>query len=1456
MRPKFYNILTKLIAAYVVIFSVTTVSGQTPVANFTGSPVSGCSPLIVNFQDLSTGNPTAWLWDFGNSNTSTLRNPTATYFTPGTYTVSLTVTNPNGSNTLTRSQYITVYESPTVAFTADITNGCFPLRVQFTDMSTAGIGNTNVSWQWDFGNGTLSSQQNPQVIYTSAGTFTVTLRVTNDKGCVKVVSRTNYITVTPGVKANFTHTQSTVCRAPADIFFTNTSTGPPTLSYLWDFGDGSPLSGLQNPVHTYLANGTYTVTLVTFSTAGCQDTMRSTPIVIGGFNTSFSAPTNVCINEVVNFTNTSNPTPASILWRFGDGGTATSLNATHSYAATGTYTVWLYNTYNTCQDSVSQQINVNPRPVADFSAPVTSKCEPPLTVNFQDLSTGGATAWEWNFGDGSPVSNSQNPVHTYTSYGSFTVRLIAFTVAGCPDTIVKTNYIIIRRATISLPGFPTRGCIPFTITPVPVISSVDAITSYNWDFGDGGTSTLPNPTYTYVAQGTYTIRLIITTSSGCTDTLTIPAAVKVGSKPLADFSAAPIPVCGRQPVFFTDLTVPADEWLWDFGDGGTSTMQNPTHSYNDTGYFDIRLIATNNGCPDTLIKSNYVYILPPIANFTPVPNCSNRFQFSFTDQSIAPVTWEWNFGDGSPLSFIQNPVHNFPALSAYTVRLIVTNGACADTISQVIQTVDESPDFIADRLAACKVAGINFTATNINIAKITNYSWDFGDGGIANVTVPNVLYVYGASGNYTVILTTTDINGCTDVATKTNYIRINGPVAGFSATNTAGCSGQLTTTFTDLSATDGVNAIVNWRWNFGDGIIQNFSAPPFQHTYMIPGTFTVKLFITDATGCIDSVTLANLVTATDPIPDFNSADTLTCPGATVTFTNTSSPAGFTSQWDFGDGNGSGIASPTHVYAANGLYDVKLRILDAVGCADSITKMAYIRVDSPRASFTMSDSTSSCTPFEVQFTNTSTYYKTVDWNFGPGEGSSTLNNPVHYYSSPGTYLVRLLITSPGGCLDSTFRTITITDTAGSRLDYLPLFGCKPLDVNLNAFTPGVIANYFWDFGDGFTQTTTTPNVNHTYTSYGTFLPKVIMEDPAGCIIPLQSVDTVLVIGAEAKFGADKNIFCDIGTVNFIDSTTFNDPITSYTWNFGDGASLNQQSASHTYTAPGNYTVDLIVRTQNGCIDTLTKINMIKVVESPLIDIGGDTVVCINKSLLHAGLFMRPDTSVVTWSWSFPNGNVSTQQNPPAQTYTTVGTFTVTSVATNSTGCKDTSTQNILINPLPVITIPGQMTIQAGFPVTIPATYSPNTVNWLWAPVTGLSCTNCATPDAGPKFNTFYQVYFTDNNGCSNIGSIEVIVICKNANLFIPNTFTPNGDGSNDVFYPRGKGLDRVKMLRIFNRWGEVVFEKKDFPINDAASGWDGTFKGHKPMADVYIYQAEVFCDNGDIIKLNGNIALIL
>jgi len=1160
------------------------------------------------------------------------------------------------------------------------------------------------------------------------------------------------------------------------------------------------------------------------------------------------------LHATSSFQNTSTPAPSSSVWDFGDGNSSNSLNPVKIYSTVGVYTVKLTNTYSYCTDSFSKSIKILARPVANFSVNDSFKCQPNLTSSFQDLST-NAVSWQWNFGDGG-TSTQQNPTHTYTGFGTFTVQLVVTNASGCTDTITRTNHIKIIKPTINFANMPAKGCVPYTITGAANITTLDLVTSYSWNFGDGTpNSNLPNPTHTYPVQGTYTVTLTITTSTGCTETYTLPGAVRVGRRPSINFNAVPNPACAYQDVHFTDLTNEGDEWLWFFGDGVTSSLQNPVHFYSDTGWMNVKLVVSNNGCTDSLRLDSFIRIKPPIAKFGFVPNCTDRLLFNFVDSSIGATSWYWNFGDGT-FSTQQNPIHTFPGYNTYNVSLTVSNDTCSHTITKAIRVFDENPDFSANVTVACRPRTINYSAIVSNVANIVEYLWDFGDGTTWNSNVFNsggsAYHFYFNSGYYTIRLITTDIYGCKDTITKINYIRINGPLASFNATNTAGCKG-LTTTFVDLSQGDGISNIVSWQWHFGDGTVQNFSGPPFQHTYVNAGTYSVKLVVTDAGGCVDSVTSLNLITATSPQANFYTSDSLGCPGTYSYFNNTTVALGYTSSWYFGDGGTSTVNSPNYQYLNTGLYTVKLVITDQYGCSDSLTRPNYVKIAMPVASFTVNDSISSCTPFEVQFTNTSTYWNHLGWSLGGG--FSTVETPIQFYTVPGVYQVFLVAHSPGGCRDTAWSTITVYDTAGANVSYLPLNGCKPLNINISAFSPGPMDSYTWDFGDGTLVSTTANNTNHTYNFFGNFTPKVILTDPAGCLIPVNGLDTIRIKGATVNFGFDKKFYCDSGWVNFTDSTLYNDSLSVYNWDFGDGATSNIQNPSHHYTTPGLYSVTLNVETQNACVDTLRLNNVVKIVESPLVKIDGDSIICVNDSLLHFGVFQRPDTSVVKWAWQFPNGNSSALQNPIAQQYKTAGNFVVTTVATNSSGCKDTARQNIKVNPLPTVSLPTTITKQAGFPVTLPANYSSGVLNWNWNPAQTLDCQTCPKPIADPKFNTLYTVSFVDSNGCKNTGFVQVIVICKDANVFVPNTFSPNNDGSNDVFYVRGKGLDRVKSIRVFNRWGEVVFEQQNFPVNNPAYGWNGTYKGHKPIPDVYVYQVEVFCENSQLIRFEGNIALI-
>jgi gliding motility-associated-like protein len=1438
------------------LFTAVVSFAQSMSANFKSDITAGCSPIVVNFQDASTGNPAVYKWDFGNGATSSKQNPSTTYFSTGTYTVTLTVSNAEGtiSNTITKTAYITVYDLPTAEFSSNKQEGCSPHIIEFKDNSTSPPGTRIVNWKWDFGDGGSSTEKNPKYIYRNAGSYTVTLTISTDKGCSKLITKPNYITISEGVKPRFQFVDPGVCSAPATINFTNTSTGPSTgtLTYKWDLGNGSTATSIHSGT-TYVKNGTYTISLVVTSSEGCADSTRQT-ISVGKATTDFTAPNEICPKTSVSFLNNSSPRPIKSHWEFSNGHTDNLRNATTSFSTPGTYTVKLVNTYTVCTDTLVRNITVIPGPTIDFTAKDTGRCGPPFNVNFNNKST--ATSYKWDFGDGT-TSTDANPSHTYTKYGEFDVTLIATNSQGCTDTLRKPKYIKIIKPIITFPTLPTKGCIPYPFNFAADIVMADDVKSYRWDFGDGGSSTEATPAYTYNRQGTYTVTLTITTSTGCTETFTLPQAVKVGTKPVANFTYDKSDVCASDRVQFTNLSPkPTDEWNWFFSDGSISTDENPLHSFIDTGKVDVKLVVYNNGCPsDTMIREKLIFVKPSVSKFIYKPDCDDKLVYEFFDRSIAATSWEWKI-DGVVFHQGSNkpPKYKFPGYGTYNVSLTTTNGSCEHTLTRTITIADYRPDFTADIREGCKDLTVTFTGSSPNPGYIKSYVWDFGNGALtADNQLNTTQFTFTEAGNYNIRLITIDTFDCRYETPKNDYIRVNGPNASFISNSSSGCKG-LTTTFTDATKTDGVNPIVKWEWDFGDGTKKTFTSPPFQHTYDSIGDYDVSLRVTDAKGCTSDTLKRGFVIISILKADWSSG-TASCPGAPIGFSNqTRSDLPYTTLWTFGDGQTSTAQNTSNTYTDTGFYSVKLKVRDIFGCEDSLTKTNVVQISYPVASFTANNFSSFCTPFEAKFQNTSTFYQSSEWDLGNGKSGAT--NPTTYYTASGDFPIRLIVTSPGGCTDTAYNNMSIYNPQDATFNYSPIDGCIPLTIDLEAFTK-MNGSFVWDLGDGNVIDTNANVLKHKYVDFGNFVPKVILREPSGvCVVPLTGDKTITLRGVKAKYALDKNFFCDSGTIKIADSTTFNDPIINYTWDMGDGTIYNTASPGvHQYNSPGLYTVTFHATTQTGCTDTLRR-GPIKIVQSPDISVRTDSIICVNDRLLHTGILERTDTSAIRWQWFFPNGNTSQLQIPVPQQYVKAGTYQMKTYAYNSSGCADSVSQTIFINPLPNAVLPSTITMQAGFPVTLPATFDPDVINYSWAPAATLSCATCPQPIASPKFNTRYTVTYTDSNGCRNNSVVQVIVLCKNANVFVPNTFSPNGDGANDVFYVRGKGLDRVKSIRVFNRWGEVVFEQRDFPVNDPTYGWNGKYKGNRPSPDVYVYQVEVFCDNSEIIRFEGNIALIL
>lgn len=1492
-----------------------------PTANFTATPVSGCAPLLVQFSDASTGGVTSWQWDLGNGVNSVLQNPSTTYATPGTYTVTLTATNANGSNTKTMTGFITVLSSPIVAFTTPDTAGCPPLTVNFTN-TTNPVTPGAATYNWSFGDGNVSTAQSPTHIYIASGIYSVTLTATNSGGCTQSFTKTNFIHVFAPPVADFNVPAVDVCLPPATANFTTTVNGTAPYTYNWDFGDLTTGTG-NNPSHVYGATGSYIVTLIVTDANGCKDTVVKTAFInIGATQASFTPPVGACLGSPFTFANTS-VGATTFSWDFGDGGTSTATNPTYTYTTAGTYTVTLIAQSANCADTTIQTITVNPKPTASFSFAPLQPCPAPATIQFTNLSTNGVT-YDWDFGDGS-TSTATNPTHTYTSNAPFTVTLIATNAFGCKDTLIISDSLKVNALTLNAGAMPQFGCVPldvnFTSSRTTNFPSIATPYPYNvanwqWDFGDGTpVSTDSTPTHTYNAVGVYTATLTITTVNGCSTIDTV--VITVGPHPTAMFTSSPDTICMHSPVTFTNQTVGGVTYIWDFGDGGASTATSPTYTYaNSSGTYTVILHAYNMGCEDTFMKQNLITVHPPTSKFSIIFDCDTPLMVRFIDTASIGVTSRlWLFGDNTT-STDSLPIHTYATNGSYNVTLVTFNNiyGCSDTLTLPIQLFNPAPTFVTADTAICKHDSITFNLTYPGSA--LTYDWYVGNFALTDTT-HDIGFTFHQSGIYTVRVVVTDLHLCKDTFTRNNYVLVAKPDAGFKAIPTLGCSPllvQFTDTSTDVAGTN----FVSHAWTFGNGNTTTVTTSGVSNLYNAPGVFDVSLIVTDNVGCIDTLTKQGYIEARKPDASFYANDTTACIGQGVVFTNSSTGVSVSAAWDFGDNTTSTNFTPVHAYTQTGNYTVTLIVTDITGCKDTLVRTNYINVSKPQASFAMSDTLAICPPLNVQFTNNSNGAATYIWDFGNGSTSS-LQNPSAIYTTPGVYNISMISFNANGCSDTAYATAKVLGYAGG-LTYTPLAGCSPLEVQFTANITNV-PQLIWDFSDGVTQPVTGGNtITHIYATPGAYLPKLILSDGAGCLNSSAGIDTIKVDGIDAGFITTAP--CINNQIIFTDTSfSYFSPITSWLWNFNNGQAISTLATPNfTFANTGIYPIKLIVTNANGCKDTLVR--NVTIYPLPTVTAFGDTIICLGDGAqLNA-------TGANSYTWS-PTANLSCVNcaNPiaspaTATKFVVLGTdthgcenkdsvqidlqFITTSTVGNSGQiCNDSSFQlsasgaqtyhwtpaaslndpnianpiatpnttttytvlayegscppdshkvTVGVLPLPTVNAGADQTLIAGNAVQLQGIGS-NINTFLWTPSQTLSCATCSDPKASPQQTTTYILTGISKFGCKNYDSVTVFILCDKSQVFIPNMFSPNGDGQNEVFYPRGHGLQAIKTFRVFNRWGEIVFERNNIQLNDETNGWDGKVKGKEVSTDVFVYYIDGVCDNGSPLIWKGDVTLM-
>lgn len=1217
-------------------------------ASFTATPRTGCLPMAVNFTNTSTGS-TSYFWDLGNGNTSTTANPANVYTLPGFYTIKLIAYDNFGqSDTIVVSNYIQVYAFPIADFTAAPLQACMEQNsISFNNNSSGAT-----TYFWDFGDGQTSTLSNPTHTYQNAGQFNVTLIATGPGGCFDTKVRQQYITINPKPTGFISVNGGSPCNLGAPFnFILNASN---VASCTWHFGDGTTSSALT-PSHIFPATGTYNVMCIVNNTFGCSDTFfLPQPIVINqsgwGYFTS-NADTG-CSPFTVSF---DIPFNGTYFWDFGDGNTSSLQSPVNTYLGSGVYNVSCIITLPTgCTDTIRYNnfIHVGEKPFVDFLLSDTIGCAP-LPIQFSNLGS-GYTQVHWNFGDGT-TSSQINPLKTYNVAGDFTVTLTLLDQYGCRSAKAINEAVNVHDVRALFNATPRVGCPPMNVNFSN--NSYGQSLSYTWIYGDGTNGLGLSPSHVYNNIGIYDVTLIATDSIGCSDTLIKPAYIVLNNNSSGYTPPPTVHGCAPYLAQFGDNTLGAISWLWDFGDGNTSNLQHPLHTYAYPGYYIVSLTTTTNGggCINTIDTFATYHIHGVSANFNFTQNQCPPFTAWFTDSSTNAVSWLWNFGNGQTSS-LQNPTHIFTSGGYHSVTLTVTDAFGCSAITSQSNGIYYPPfgaSFYGVPLDTVFPVDVQFYANSVGA---TSWFWNFGDGGNSNSEDP--LHTYLSPGPYNVTLTIANPQ-CTLTVTPPSGYNFQPPDTtpignggSLIPPQITGCA-PLNITF---SLANSISNAVAWHWDFGNGDSSNSRYP--NYTFYNPGLYHITLTTWSAAGVSTVHYYDSLVLVNGPIPSFSYTQTAACSNTIVQFQNSTIGAN-SYHWNFGDGDTSNIFNPIHTYgSAQSNYLITLTASDTNGCSASISSGIFTTA----IAATLASETEICGYDSISFSSSLVGYQNYTWDFGDGN-SSNLSNPTHLYANEGIYQVTLTITDVSGCTQ-TFpmpTPITVYYPVANFYATGTTRACNRLRVDyLNTSTNADA--YFWEFGDGGASTAINPF--NTYFNAGEY--DVTLTVYRGvCFNSITLVDYIKVDSAIANFNFVTNSLCNPVTVTFTDSSIT--PL-SWHWDFGNGDTSNIQNPVYTYSSPPLNPISLSIVDINGCRDTL-RLQGFNVLEAAM-----DTA-SFSGCVPYTISFTDNSSLAQLWLWDFGDGTTSTAQHPN-HTYTQRGDYTVTLIVSADTvlgSCTDTIMQ---------------------------------------------------------------------------------------------------------------------------------------------------------------------------------------
>ncbi len=1030
------------------------------------------------------------------------------------------------------------------------------------------------------------------------------------------------------------------------------------------------------------------------------------------------------------------------------------------------------NVANTAQVQVWYRPRAAAEPTTAFGSefnrttPVTISPVGAVTACEEDIlnftASGPYVNYRWyldNIFRSSGVATTQSINTSGFTSGVHVLKVVAFSSA-CDSVQATKNITINPRPDVTALN-PDNGC-QFALLNYSATVGLNGstISTYAWDFGDATTGTGATPTHSYSVAANLNLRLIVTTTQNCKDTLVEPIAV--WPKPTIN-SVTETDICWPNAVLYSNNTTIPSNWNtstittfeWRYGDGNNGFGSNSSHAFAvPNQYTESLLVTTNVGCRDTLAGSVDVWPKPDITAITDPDICWPQAA-SFSNTTGIPNNWNgatiptftWHFGDATTGSGSVT-THAYAVPNFYRDSLyVVSSDGCRDTMAQSISIWPKPEIDSVTVLDQCWPNGTNFTgfhhiANNWNSAAVTIHDWRFGDAGTGN-TNP-VFHTYALPNVYTHTLFVQTGNACRD--TLVDQVNIWPKPSINSITEGDICWPNLVsfTNNTTIPNNWDATTIAQWDWRFGDG--QTGIVPTLNHYFAVPNRYFDTLFVRTGDNCRDTLTGSVDVWPKPQIDSIIAADV--CEPQTVNFTqatvipnnwdNATIP---TYQWDFGDGNTGTGASTTHNYAIPGAYNVRLIVITSDACRDTLFKNVNV-YPKPNAVFSIADICYGDSLFLVSGSSVSNVLGSVItgylWTFGDGNSSQAMD-PSHFYSFDGLYTVTLVTTTNHGCMDTLVQPVNVFPKPNASFSFPRT--CQPDAVNFidaSTVSSGTIAGYDWDFGDGGSSAAQNPV--YTYATADSYMVELIVTTDNGC---LDTLVRTLVWNPKPLANFNFSNVCFPDSIHFMDqsSLAFGNML-RWEWDFGDGGTAMTTNPTHLYATAGTYNVQLIVTSDSLCMDTLVLTATSN--EKPTASYSPNTI-CWPDSVPFLDLSTIGGSAQVTaWQWSFGDGSSSTDQNP-MHYYPHPDTFDVSFIAISDSACSDTFLQKFVAFPRPGVQLgPDTLWLCPFNTLTLHA--GPQFVNYSWQD---------GATDSVYVVNTSgtYTVTVVDTNGCIQSDTVE-------------------------------------------------------------------------------------------------------